>query len=678
MAARSTEINFFNGTFHTLTKIADDLSHGEWTTPPPNVIPPQTNVTWESESNGFLTGTEGTVTYQISDDLGDLGGVPPPFEVHLHWDNPFIGSNSYDESAPTVFPLTRAGGGGDNATVNYALGEFSFRTLLNQPSFAVGTALLLTDGSVLALQANGAQTARLVPDANGLYITGNWQPAASMLTSRLYFASAVLADGRVLVAGGEYNGGPNPVDILNCEIYDPKTDTWKSIAAPAGWNSVGDAPCCVLPNGQVLLGNIFGTSTALFDPATDTFSAAGINGAKDDVSSEETWTLLPNGSVLCVECTNRNNSERYLPAQDKWVTAGTVPVQLAQTLSLEIGPGILLNDDRAFYVGGTGATALYTSPVGRDLVGSWVQGPSFPADSAGNIYEAKDAAACLLPNGNVLCAASPKDDSQATYPGPTHLFLYLPSANTITEIPTDTLDFTQACFTTTFLLLPTGEVLIANQSATVGLYLPTGGPDPAWRPRIRTTAPGLIEGRTYKLFGTRLNGNSQACSYGDDAAMATNYPLVRLQTSDGQIHFCRTHNHSTMGVADPSTQSTFFDVPTGIPTGGAQLTVIANGIASLPLSVSILQLFEVTCIVKPTGHQDPKHHITALGGPGWQRSEASIIAELTGKNLQSAYEVNVSGKAVEVIVASEPHRVYLKTVDDGFLPNNLLSLPECS
>lgn len=532
MAARSTEIQFFNETPHTLTKIGEGLSHGEWTTEPPNVIPPQTSAQWESESDGFATGTEGTADYRISDDLGDLGGVPPPLQVHLHWDNPFIGSNSYDESAPAAFLLARTGGGGDNATVRYSMGESSFRKVVNNPPFSVGTMLLLTDGSVLALQANGAQTARLIPDAAGRYVTGTWQSQKSMPTARLYFASAVLADGRVLVAGGEYNGGTATPDISNCDLYDPTTDTWKSITPPANWGQVGDAPCCVLASGKVLLGNIFAKTTALFDPATDTFSAAG---PKNDVSSEETWTLLRDGSVLCVECTSRNNAERYVPAQDKWVSAGTVPVQLAQTLSLEIGPGILLNDGRTFCIGATGATALYTAPAGRNLVGSWVQGPNFPADSAGNIYEAKDA------------AASPKDESAATYPGPTHLFTYSPAAGTITEVKTDTLDFSQACYTAIFLLLPTGEVLISSQSQTVGVYRPDGAPDAAWRPHIRSVAPGLIGGRTYTLKGTGLNGNSQACSYGDDAMMATNYPIVRLQASDGSVHYCRTHGHSTMG-----------------------------------------------------------------------------------------------------------------------------------
>jgi hypothetical protein len=39
----------------------------------------------------------------------------------------------------------------------------------------------------------------------------------------LYFASAVLRDGNVFCAGGEYNAGAQ-LDILTAEIYDPVTD----------------------------------------------------------------------------------------------------------------------------------------------------------------------------------------------------------------------------------------------------------------------------------------------------------------------------------------------------------------------------------------------------------------------------------------------------------------------
>jgi hypothetical protein len=112
----------------------------------------------------------------------------------------------------------------------------------------------------------------------------------------LYYASAVLKDGRVFVAGGEYNVS-SQVDLLTAEIYDPVADSWAAVPTPPSWNNIGDAPSCVLPDGKVLLGDINSTRTAIFDPTTKTWS---LGGNKDDKSSEESWTLLPNHSILCV------------------------------------------------------------------------------------------------------------------------------------------------------------------------------------------------------------------------------------------------------------------------------------------------------------------------------------------------------------------------------------------
>jgi hypothetical protein len=91
------------------------------------------------------------------------------------------------------------------------------------------------------------------------------------------------------------------------------------------------------------------------------------------------------------------------------------------------------------------------------------------------------------------------------------------------------------------------------------------------------------------LFGRQLNGLSQAVSYGDDAQMATNYPLVRIRNNTtGHVFFCRTHDHSTMSVNTGTViHSTRFDVHAGIELGASQLTVIANGISSNPIAVSV-------------------------------------------------------------------------------------------
>jgi hypothetical protein len=90
------------------------------------------------------------------------------------------------------------------------------------------------------------------------------------------------------------------------------------------------------------------------------------------------------------------------------------------------------------------------------------------------------------------------------------------------------------------------------------------------------------------LHGKQLNGLSQACAYGDDQQMATNYPLVRLRNKAGEATYCRTFDHSTMGVATGNViHHTHFEVPDHLPHGEYRLVVIANGIASHPIDVHI-------------------------------------------------------------------------------------------
>jgi len=102
----------------------------------------------------------------------------------------------------------------------------------------------------------------------------------------------------------------------------------------------------------------------------------------------------------------------------------------------------------------------------------------------------------------------------------------------------------------------------------------------------------------YLVRGFRLNGLSQAVSYGDDAQAATNYPLIRLEDpcrKDGLriIYYCRTFDHSTMGVAASGpnavrvTHSTHFKVPDRVPAGHYDLVVVANGIPSRSAAVSV-------------------------------------------------------------------------------------------
>jgi len=68
--------------------------------------------------------------------------------------------------------------------------------------------MLLTDGKVIC--QSGAAWEKLTPDLFGSYVNGSWSQIASFPSGYVpyAYASAVLADGRVVVVGGEYNEGP--------------------------------------------------------------------------------------------------------------------------------------------------------------------------------------------------------------------------------------------------------------------------------------------------------------------------------------------------------------------------------------------------------------------------------------------------------------------------------------
>lgn len=471
----------------------------------------------------------------------------------------------------------------------------------SRANFNADTMLLLTDGSVMVHELSTPNWHRYTPDALGNYVNGKWSPMAALpdnpaipaakggpANAPLYFASAVLKDGNVFVAGGEYNGGIGGADLLSAQIYNPVTDKWHLIPTPANWNVIGDAPCCVLPDGLLLLGNISTTETALYDPAANHWTA--VNG-KDDASSEETWTLLADHTVLTAECRAHPKAEKYVASSKTWVPAGVTLQDLVEASSIEIGPAVLLPDGRVFAVGATGHTGLYTpTPNQPAQPGTWHNGPDFPKIDNQQLI-AKDAPACLLPTGQVLCTAGPASEfcpQQQGYCSPTYFFEYHPSSNTLAQVP-QTPNNNFPPYVGRMLLLPTGQVMYSNNSTDLQIYTAVGKINPAWKPRV-TCPKTLKRHHTFTLHGEQFNGMSQAVSYGDDATMATNYPLVRIVNVETKhVVYCRTFNHSSMGVATgTSAQSTQVAVPAGIGIGPSELFVVANGIASDPCHIQVI------------------------------------------------------------------------------------------
>src|SRR3954447_2043175 len=456
-----------------------------------------------------------------------------------------------------------------------------------------GPVFLLTDGTVLVNEnASGYGTHRwwkLVPDAAGSYTGGTWQRVADSNVGRKYFASAVLADGRLLVCGGEYSdaSGSNTQDeSTTAEIYDPVADAWTVLASPPGSTQLGDAPCCLLPDGRLLLGEIDNTSTFLFDPTTDTWSAGPAKGRRP---SEESWVLMADGTVVTPQTLSTPNAEKYDAATNSWKGAGSLPSSIVEASSLEIGPGVLLPDGRAFFVGANaGATALYTSGATPAAAGSWAAGPAIPNRAGDRRSQgSKDGPAALLPGGNVLFCVAPVDGVSANYLAPCSFFEC--DGTTLTRV-TDPPNADCATYFGRLLPLPSGQALWAREDHDdMYVYTPKEQPQVAWRPVIVSSPTSIVPGGAFTLGGLQLNGLSQAQGYGDDYAAATNYPLVRITNrASGTVRYCRTSGHSTMAVATGATTvTTEVEVPADLELGASDLVVVANGIPSDPALVLV-------------------------------------------------------------------------------------------
>ena len=374
-------------------------------------------------------------------------------------------------------------------------------------------------------------------------------------------------------------------------LFDPVANHWTNLTTPAGWAKVGDVPLCVMPDGRVLLGNIDDSQTSFFDPTTLTYTA-GPN--KNDQCAEESFTLLPDGTVLAVQCSSIPHAEKYNPATNSWVSAGSTPSALPQAcpgIVPEIGPTVLLPNGHAFVIGATGNTAIYSPPAAPAQPGTWTAGPVLK-DAANHTMFPIDAPCALMPNGKVLLAASPSPP--CNFPGPTTFFEYDPTTNLATIAPASA-NNGGACFKGRMLVVPSGKVLFSSQSNKIAIYTPDGAPNAAWRPVISSFPASVFAGHTYTLSGHQLNGLSQCSTYGDDATMATNYPIARLTSNaSGAVIYCRTANHSTMAVATgAATVTTSVTIPAGTPVGAYTLVVVANGIPSAGVAVSVVNIKKI-------------------------------------------------------------------------------------
>lgn len=463
----------------------------------------------------------------------------------------------------------------------------TWTALKNQPPVTngAGESLLLTNGTVMTQDVLTGNWFVLTPDSTGSYINGKWSKAAAMPSGYgpLYNASQVLPNGNVIIQGGEYNLSGGGVWTTKGALYDTAKNTWSSVSPPSGWSTIGDAQSVLLGNGTYQLANCCTTQEVTLDFTGMTYTTTGTG--KNDINDEEGWTLLPTGQVLTVDCNDTaDNKHTEIETSGAWASAGDTPVELddlgTKTNSHEMGPLVLLPNGTVLAVGATGYTAIYTISSG-----TWTQGPTFPK-SGNNYYDEADGPGALLPDGNVLLAASP-----GVYNSPTQFFEYSYAGGgvgTLTEVPNTPNASGEPSYAVNLLVLPTGQVFQTDQSGDVEIYTPSGTANPAWAPVISSFPTKVKPKKTYTLTGTLLSGMSQAGFYGDDNQQATNYPIVEVvNTASGAVQFATTTNPSSYLPANPNSVTVSVTMPKGLQKGASNLYVVTNGIASKAFPITV-------------------------------------------------------------------------------------------
>ena len=229
------------------------------------------------------------------------------------------------------------------------------------------SATLLADGRVLVTGGvSGGDGGSPAEKTVEIYdpARDTWTVADHMFLARFNHAATLLQDGRVLVTGG-FNIGANHVASKDAELYDPVADRWSQIANMKTPRATHVA--ILLADGRVLVAGgwtqppnviTLTDSAESYDPTTSTWSAApGLPERRGSLLNQV--VVLSNGDVLAtggrLDSGTTNTAVRYDALSETWGAA-------ASMLQPRSGAtAVLLADGRVLIAGGGNAAGILTS-----------------------------------------------------------------------------------------------------------------------------------------------------------------------------------------------------------------------------------------------------------------------------------------------------------------------------
>ena len=331
------------------------------------------------------------------------------------------------------------------------------------------TATLLSNNKVLVAYGSNSSAYNAAAGYAGLSSVELYDPGTGVFTEIVFDSGAgiyghtatLLPNGNVLLAGGFVNSiwdyGGISGSSNGAGLYDSTTGIFSGTAnmtANRGWHTA-----TLLANGKVLIAGGAdvdptgegSTSAELYDPSTGTFTATGSMSVG---RFQHTATLLQNGKVLIVGGTLEYTSDPVATAEIYDPTTGTFSTTGAMATARKEHTATLLADGRVLVVGGTTSTGEL-----RQTSTAEIYDPSSGFFSiAGSMAEARSLhTATLLPSGKVLVVGGGNENSTAeVYDPVTGLFSVTGGMETGRSGHTAT-------------LLSNGTVLIAGGGILAGL-----------------------------------------------------------------------------------------------------------------------------------------------------------------------------------------------------------------
>lgn len=353
--------------------------------------------------------------------------------------------------------------------------------------------------------------------SSALLAAPGWSGTAAMSAERGQHAAVLLPTGKLLVINGVNRMG----FVAASELYDPDTNTWTAAGAPGIQGNVTVA--VLLPSGNVLALSDGSTTGALYDPIAGSWTPTGAMSAP---RSLPTLTVLNNGKVLVAGGSNLASAELYDPETNTFSPTGSLSVVRRAFCATLLPSGQVLAVSGFNSTGEVPSADLY-----NPATGTW-------SAAAPPLHPRHYATSTLLPNGRVLVTGGFGTNGVLTQSE-----LYDPGANTWTA--TGSLAAPRNGHAAT--LLPNGKLLVIggsdgarNAQALSELYDPATG---QWTgagslatARENATATLLPSGKVLLAGGFTLNpsvtfyASTELYDPGVNAWSAAGTPAGRLDS----------------------------------------------------------------------------------------------------------------------------------------------------